>query len=29
MGIQQDAGEILVLMYQSYTKDESLDAEKL
>ena len=29
MGIQQDAGEILLFMYQSYTKDESIDAEKL
>ena len=29
MGIQNDAGEILLFIYQCYTKDESVDADKL
>jgi len=29
MGIQQDAGEILLYAYKSYIKDESINANKL
>ena len=29
MGIQKDAGEILLFIYQCYIKDESVNAEKL